>query len=69
MASTEADTAKLKTILTEEFLQTHSDKYWDDIALFIERSQFKLNTFIVNEGDLQEIDTVEEYEEINNETN
>ena len=66
---TEEDTAKLKTILTEEFLQEHSDKYWDDIALFIERDQFKLNAFIVNEGDLQEIDTVEEYEEINCETN
>ena len=61
---TEADGQKLKKLVEQEFEQDpYSNLYWDDLAMFKYRSDFKLGIFEMNEGDVFEIDSFAELQE------
>lgn len=61
---TREDTTMMKRFLQKTFVRKYSDKYWDDLPLFIQSDNFNLYAYKINKGDLVEIDTVEEYERI-----
>ena len=61
---TEDDGQKLKKLVEQEFEQDpNSNLYWDDLAMFKYRTDFKLGIFEMNEGDVLEIDSFAELQE------
>lgn len=54
------DGLKLKKHL-EELMDTHPQVFWDDIALFLRKDEYKLKVREINSADVIEIDTYEEY--------
>lgn len=60
---TQADSAKLRHYLVEEFENKHHfDIYWDDIAMFDYFSQFELTVQPIKDTDIIEIDSVGQLE-------
>ena len=56
----ETDAQQLKKDLEEVFL-THKDLFWDDIVHFVKKENYQLGVREIQDKDLLEIDTLEEY--------
>jgi len=63
-AWTKEDTSMLKRYLQKVFIRKYSDRYWDDIAMFIHPENFALYGYPIEKNAIVEFDTVEEYERI-----
>jgi len=62
---TKEDGMKLKNIVEKEFEKDpNSNLYWDDLAMFKYRTDFKLGIFEMNEDDVIEIDSYEELQKV-----
>lgn len=62
----EEDAFKLKKHVEEEFLKNNTQVYWDEIALFEHKDEYKLGVYEIKKGDVIEIDTFDELVEIDN---
>ena len=62
---TKEDTEKLKQLLVQEYENKgRANVYWDDIAMFLHPDKFELYGYIINENDIEEIDSLEELQAI-----
>lgn len=61
---TAEDGKKLKKHLEIEFENGNRQIYWDDVVMFCHFNDYKLGVFKMNEGDIREIDSLEELIEI-----
>lgn len=62
------DSFKLRKYLEIEYIiNKNTNIYWDDVAMFVHKNEFELYGYIINQNNLIEIDTLEEYLEINKE--
>lgn len=58
---TKEDGARLKTHLEIEFEQKKNCQiYWDDVAMFCYPEKYKLGIYVMNQGDIVEIDDINE---------
>lgn len=57
---THADAGKLKGHLEHEFWRGNRQIYWDDVAMFCHFKDYKLGIHRMDEGDILEIDDLEE---------
>ena len=57
---TQPDGKKLSTLVEQEFMLGNKDLYWDDIPMFSHFDQFQLGIRQMREGDIVEIDSLEE---------
>ena len=61
------DTKKLKKYLEEDYIkENRKDIYWDDVAMFVHNKDFNLYGYIIDKGDITEIDSIDELIEIDN---
>lgn len=61
-----ADSARLRKYLVDEFEKRHHyDIYWDDIAMFDYFDYFSLKVMPIKAGDILEIDSIEQLNQIN----
>ena len=61
------DSARLRKLVEFEYKgQRKTDIYWDDVAMFLHREEFRLVGYPIEEGALIEIDSFDEYQQINN---
>ena len=59
---TRADGAKLRKHLEQEFESGNTGIYWDDVALFCHPEDYTLGIYEMRNGDVREIDSLEELE-------
>lgn len=55
------DAIKLRELVTKEFHNNNKTVYWDDIALNLYKNDFDLGIELINDEDIIEIDTYDEY--------
>lgn len=61
----EEDAMKLKKCIEYEFeIKKNRDVYWDDIAMFFHKEEFKLKIYPIKDNDIIEIDSYDELKEI-----
>ena len=62
---TRKDTEKLKQLLVQEYENKgRANVYWDDVAMFLHPDKFELYGYIIKENDIEEIDSLEELQAI-----
>lgn len=62
---TRTDATLLSDLITQVYKQQkRTDVYWDDVPMFIHFNKFNLFVHHINDGDITEIDTVEELQTI-----
>ena len=58
---TPSDSEKLRKLLEFEYKNnSNSQIYWDDVAMFVHQKEFELYGYIIQENDIQEVDSLEE---------
>ena len=58
---TPSDSEKLRKLLEFEYKNnSNSPIYWDDVAMFVHQKEFELYGYIIQENDIQEVDSLEE---------
>lgn len=57
---TKEDAQKLSHYVAEEFERGNRQIYWDDVPVFLHNSQFDLEIVKIHEGDIEEIDSLQE---------
>lgn len=56
---------KLKKCIEYEFeIKKNRDVYWDDVAMFFHKEEFKLKIYPIKDNDIIEIDSYDELKEI-----
>lgn len=59
------DSHLLKELLVTEYINNNNTSiYWDDVAMFLHKDLFRLYGYIINDGDVIEIDSVDELKKI-----
>jgi len=57
---TKEDAQRLSHYIAKEFESGNRQIYWDDVPVFLHKSQFNLEISKVHEGDIEEIDSLQE---------
>lgn len=57
---TSKDSQKLKQLVREEYESGKTNIYWDDVAIFERKGEIELFGYKINEGDIVEIDSLDE---------
>lgn len=58
---TKEDSTKLKELLVQEYeMKKNTNVYWDDVAMFLHPDKFNLYGYVIQENDIQEVDSLED---------